>query len=180
MEEKKLQLRRDRDGIVQYPPFSLPRWRWPWITDPFRLSPLAGIDYRPVKHELAPSGGDGQLAQGQRQPAQARQAGVRGRGVRAGVDRVRPPGPRAVSESLANGVNLNNEKPTRQGAALRPAARAEVHRETGELYVADAYHGTVVVGQSGVAKTLAREAGGSRFPVQRTDLVFPQEGSVLH
>lgn len=55
MEEKKLQLRRGRDGIVQYPHLFFAALALALVvTDPFRLSPLAGIDYRPVKHELAP------------------------------------------------------------------------------------------------------------------------------
>ena len=58
MEEKrKLQWRRGRDGIVQYPHLFFAALALALVVaDPFRLSPLAGVDYRPVKHELAPYG----------------------------------------------------------------------------------------------------------------------------
>ena len=56
MEEKrKLQWRRGRDGIVQYPHLFFAALALALVVaDPFGLSPLAGVDYRPVKHELAP------------------------------------------------------------------------------------------------------------------------------
>jgi hypothetical protein len=55
MEEKKLQLRRGRDGSVQYPNLFFAALALALvIADPFRLSSLAGIDFRPVKHELTP------------------------------------------------------------------------------------------------------------------------------
>ena len=58
MEEKrKLQCRRGRDGIVQYPHLFFAALALALVVaDPFGLSPLAGVDYRPVKHELAPYG----------------------------------------------------------------------------------------------------------------------------
>lgn len=58
MEEKrKLQWRRGRDGIVQYPHLFFAALALALlVADPFGLSPLAEVDYRPVKHELAPYG----------------------------------------------------------------------------------------------------------------------------
>jgi hypothetical protein len=58
MEEKrKLQWRRGRDGIVQCPHLFFAALALALVVaDPFRLSPLVGVDYRPVKHELAPYG----------------------------------------------------------------------------------------------------------------------------
>jgi len=53
------------------------------------------------------------------------------------------------------------------------------HRETGELYVADAYYGLMVIGQSGgVASSIAREADGDliRFA---NDLDVHRNGSVF-
>lgn len=56
-EKKKLQWRRGRDGIVQYPHLFFAALALALVvSDPFGLSPLAGVDYRPVKHELAPYG----------------------------------------------------------------------------------------------------------------------------
>ncbi|KAL5210136.1 hypothetical protein ABZP36_005759 [Zizania latifolia] len=54
-EKKKPRVHGGRDGIVQYPRLFFAALALALlVTDPFRLGPLAGIDYRPVKHELAP------------------------------------------------------------------------------------------------------------------------------
>lgn len=53
------------------------------------------------------------------------------------------------------------------------------HKETGELYVADAYHGVMVVAQTGgVATSLAREAGGEPI-LFANDLDIHRNGSVF-
>ena len=55
MEEKKPQRQRGRDVIVQYPHLFFAALALALVvTDPFHLGPLAEVDYRPVKHELAP------------------------------------------------------------------------------------------------------------------------------
>lgn len=53
------------------------------------------------------------------------------------------------------------------------------HRETGELFIADAYYGLMAVGESGgVATSLAREAGGD--PVHfANDLDIHMNGSIF-
>lgn len=91
---------------------STERARWhPAVSAPFLRGAGAGpaphrpVPPRPARRGGLPAGearagavprGDGAVAAGQRQPAQARQAGVRRRGVRAGVHRVRPPRPRPL------------------------------------------------------------------------------------
>jgi hypothetical protein len=56
MEEKKQRKGGGRDGgLVQYPHLFFAALALALLfMDPFHLGPLAGIDYRPVKHELAP------------------------------------------------------------------------------------------------------------------------------
>lgn len=58
MEEKKKPRRqRDGGGILQYPHLFFAALALALLVmDPFHLGPLAGIDYRPVRHELAPYG----------------------------------------------------------------------------------------------------------------------------
>ncbi|GJN08373.1 hypothetical protein PR202_ga26284 [Eleusine coracana subsp. coracana] len=210
MEEKKLQLRRGRDGIVQYPHLFFAALALALvITDPFRLSPLAGIDYRPVKHELAPyrevmgswpRDNASRLRRGRlefvgevfgpesiefdrqgRGPYAGLADGrvVRWMGEKAGWETFGVMNPDWSAKVCANGVNsTTRNQHDKEQLCGRPLG-LRFHRETGELYVADAYHGLMVVGQSGgVAKSLAREAGGEPI-LFANDLDIHRNGSVF-
>jgi sugar lactone lactonase YvrE len=79
----------------------------------------------------------------------------------------------------ANGVNSTTaNQHDKEQFCGRPLG-LRFHKETGKLYVADAYHGLMVVGQSGgVATSLAREAGGAPI-LFANDLGIHRNGSVF-
>ncbi|KAJ1297841.1 hypothetical protein BS78_01G408500 [Paspalum vaginatum] len=211
MEEKrKLGWRQGRDGIVQCPHLFFAALALALVVaDPFRLSPLAGVDYRPVRHELAPYGevmgrwprdNASRLRRGRlefvgevfgpesiefdregRGPYAGLADGrvVRWMGEEAGWETFAVMNPDWSERACANGVNSTTRKQHEKEEFCGRPLGLRFHRETGELYVADAYYGLMVVGQSGgVATSLAREAGGD--PVLfANDLDVHSNGSVF-
>ncbi|RLN15965.1 protein STRICTOSIDINE SYNTHASE-LIKE 13 [Panicum miliaceum] len=211
MEEKrKLQWRRGRDGIVQYPHLFFAALALALVVaDPFRLSPLAGVDYRPVKHELAPYGevmgswprdNASRLRRGRlefvgevfgpesiefdgegRGPYAGLADGrvVRWMGEEAGWETFAVMNPCWSEKVCANGANSTTRKQHDKEEFCGRPLGLRFHKETGELYVADAYYGLMAVARSGgVATSLAREAGGD--PIRfANDLDVHRNGSVF-
>jgi len=82
-------------------------------------------------------------------------------------------------EVCANGVNSTTRKQHEKEEFCGRPLGLRFHRETGELYVADAYYGLMVIGQSGgVASSIAREADGDRIRFAN-DLDVHRNGSVF-
>ncbi|KAG8096670.1 hypothetical protein GUJ93_ZPchr0013g34545 [Zizania palustris] len=215
MEEKKTKkkpprVHGGREGIVQYPHLFFAALALALlVTDPFRLSPLAGIDYRPVKHELAPyrevmarwPRDDGsRLRLGRlefvgevfgpesiefdrygRGPYAGLADGrvVRWTGEETGWETFAVMSPDWSEKVCANGVESTTKKQHEKEQQCGRPLGLRFHRETGELYVADAYYGLMSVGPGGgVATSLATEAGGS--PINfANDLDVHRNGSVF-
>ncbi|AQL07828.1 strictosidine synthase [Zea mays] len=210
MEKRNLQWRRGRDGIVQYPHLFFAALALALlVADPFGLSPLAEVDYRPVKHELAPYGevmgswprdNASRLRRGRlefvgevfgpesiefdlqgRGPYAGLADGrvVRWMGEEAGWETFAVMNPDWSEEVCANGVNSTTRKQHEKEEFCGRPLGLRFHGETGELYVADAYYGLMVVGQSGgVASSVAREADGD--PIRfANDLDVHRNGSVF-
>ncbi|XP_006649792.1 protein STRICTOSIDINE SYNTHASE-LIKE 13 [Oryza brachyantha] len=213
MEEKKKQqqrLQRGRDGLVQYPRLFFAALALALlVTDPFHLGPLAGVDYRPVKHELAPyrevmarwpRDNGSRLRLGRlefvgevfgpesiefdrhgRGPYAGLADGrvVRWMGEETGWETFAVTSPGWSEQVCANGVESTTKK---QHEVERQCGRPlglRFHRDTGELYVADAYYGLMAVGPNGgVATSVARQVGGN--PINfANDLDIHRNGSVF-
>ncbi|KAM3314344.1 hypothetical protein ACQJBY_033276 [Aegilops geniculata] len=212
MEEKKprRQGAAVRDGIVQYPHLFIAALALALVLmDPFHLGPLAGIDYRPVKHELAPyrevmqrwpRDNGSRLRLGRlefvnevfgpesiefdrqgRGPYAGLADGrvVRWMGDKAGWETFAVMNPDWSEKVCANGVESTTKKQHGKEKWCGRPLGLRFHRETGELFIADAYYGLMAVGErGGVATSLAREAGGD--PVHfANDLDIHMNGSIF-
>uniref|UniRef100_A0A1D1YL81 Adipocyte plasma membrane-associated protein n=1 Tax=Anthurium amnicola TaxID=1678845 RepID=A0A1D1YL81_9ARAE len=177
--------------------------------DPFHLGPMGGHDYRPVRHDIAPYARvmarwprdpRSRLRSAQREFAgqvfgpESLEFDLDGRGPYAGLADgrvVRWTGAATGWETFAvvtanwsesecaNGVEATTAKQHgKEGLCGRPLG-LRFDRRTGELYIADAYHGLMVVGRGGgVATPLATHAQG--MPVRfANDLDVHGNGSVF-
>uniref|UniRef100_A0A0D9VS85 Strictosidine synthase conserved region domain-containing protein n=1 Tax=Leersia perrieri TaxID=77586 RepID=A0A0D9VS85_9ORYZ len=212
MEEKKKEtrLQRGRDGIVQYPHLFFAALALALlVTDPFHLGPLAGVDYRPVSHDIAPyrevmarwPRDDGsRLRHGRlefvgevfgpesiefdrlgRGPYAGLADGrvVRWMGDDAGWETFAVMTPDWSEKVCANGVNSTTKKQHGMERRCGRPLGLRFHRETGELYVADSYYGLMSVGQNGGVATSLAREAGGNPINFANDLDIHRNGSVF-
>ncbi|KAI0499579.1 hypothetical protein KFK09_017785 [Dendrobium nobile] len=147
--------------------------------DPFHLGPLAGIDYRPVSHSIAPydevmgrwpADGDNRLSSGKLEFSgqlfgpESIEFDPSGRGPYAGLADgrvVRWMGEAVGWETFAlvsrnwsekvcaNGVNSTTEKQHAKEEQCGRPLGLRFNKKTGDLYIADAYYGLMAVGPEG-------------------------------
>ncbi|MQM07320.1 hypothetical protein Taro_040162 [Colocasia esculenta] len=177
--------------------------------DPFRLGPLGRHDYRPVKHYPAPyrevmagwpRDHRSRLRMGRREFAgdvdgpESLEFDLEGRGPYTGLADgrvVRWMGEGAgwetfalvtanwSEEACANGVNSTKAKQHGDEELCGRPLGLRFDRSTGDLYIADAYRGLMVVGRDGgVATPLATHAQGERI-LFANDLDLHGNGSIF-
>lgn len=177
--------------------------------DPFHLGPLAGKDYLPVSHRIAPYDevmgrwpvdGDDRLSSGELEFSgqlfgpESIEFDPLGRGPYAGLADgrvVRWMGEGVGWETFAlvsgnwsekvcaNGVDSTTAKQhEKEGLCGRPLG-LRFEKKTGELYIADAYYGLMVVGPNGgLAVSLSNRAEGKPI-LFANDLDIHKNGSVF-
>ncbi|XP_072957687.1 protein STRICTOSIDINE SYNTHASE-LIKE 13 [Typha angustifolia] len=177
--------------------------------DPFRLGPLGGIDYQPVKHEIAPykkvmqewpRDNRSRLRLGKlefvdeifgpesiefdregRGPYAGLADGrvVRWTGESIGWETFALVNPNWSEKICANGVESTTPKQHPKEKWCGRPLGLRFNRDTGELYIADAYHGLMVVGPNGgVATPLTTSADGSPI-LFANDLDVHSNGSIF-
>ncbi|EAY89345.1 hypothetical protein OsI_10849 [Oryza sativa Indica Group] len=213
MEEKKQQQQRPqrgRDGILQYPHLFFAALALALLlTDPFHLGPLAGVDYRPVRHELAPyrevmarwpRDNGSRLRHGRlefvgevfgpesiefdrhgRGPYAGLADGrvVRWMGEDAGWETFAVMSPDWSEKVCANGVESTTKKQHEMERRCGRPLGLRFHGETGELYVADAYYGLMSVGPNGGVATSLAREVGGSPVNFANDLDIHRNGSVF-
>ncbi|KAL0912862.1 hypothetical protein M5K25_016276 [Dendrobium thyrsiflorum] len=153
--------------------------------DPFHLGPLAGIDYRPVSHSIAPynevmgrwpADGENRLSSGKLEFS----------GQLFGPESIEfDPSGRGPYAGLADGrvVRWMGEAVGWETFALeeqcgRPLG-LRFDKKTGDLYIADAYYGLMVVGpEGGLAVSLANTVEGKPI-LFANDLDIHKNGSLF-
>ncbi|OAY73688.1 Protein STRICTOSIDINE SYNTHASE-LIKE 13 [Ananas comosus] len=177
--------------------------------DPFHLGPLGGVDYRPVRHDITPYSkvmdhwprdNRSRLRLGRlefvdevfgpesiefdpvgRGPYAGLADGrvVRWLGESVGWETFAVVNPNWTEKMCANGVDSTTPKQHPKEKWCGRPLGLRFNRETGELYIADAYYGLMVVGpDGGVATSVATYAEGSPI-LFANDLDVHRNGSIF-
>ncbi|ERN09486.1 protein STRICTOSIDINE SYNTHASE-LIKE 13 [Amborella trichopoda] len=179
------------------------------VLNPFHLGPLGGHDFRPVRHNIAPyrevmanwpKDNQSRLRFGKREfvnevyGPESIDFDLEGRGPYTGLADGRvvrwmgdglgwetfalvTPG---WSESLcANGIHSTTSKQSKHEHRCGRPLGLRFNRKSGDLYIADAYHGLMMVGpQGGIATPLATHAEGEPI-LFANDLDIHRNGSIF-
>ncbi|KAJ4968704.1 hypothetical protein NE237_015405 [Protea cynaroides] len=179
------------------------------LMDPFKVGPLGSHDFRPVKHNVAPYGkvmknwprdnrsrlGFGKLefvnevygpeslefdlnGQG---PYTGLADGriVRWMGDSVGWETFALVTPNWSEKLCANGIHSTASKQSKLEHKCGRPLGLRFHRETGNLYIADAYYGIMVVGpEGGIATPLATHVEGKPI-LFANDLDIHRNGSIF-
>ncbi|PKA48097.1 strictosidine synthase [Apostasia shenzhenica] len=179
------------------------------FVDPFRLGPLAGHDFRPVKREIAPydevmnrwpADGENRIRSGRlefvdqvfgpesiefdrhgRGPYAGLADGrvVRWMGEDVGWETFAVVTPNWSERVCANGADSTTTKQHKKEQLCGRPLGLRFHKNSGDLYIADAYFGLMLVGEDGgVATPLATQAQG-RPILFANDLDIHENGSVF-
>ncbi|XP_059655218.1 protein STRICTOSIDINE SYNTHASE-LIKE 13 [Cornus florida] len=179
------------------------------VMDPFKMSPIGGIDFRPVKNDIAPykqvmenwpRDNQSRLGQGNLEfedevfGPESLEFDIRGRGPYSGLADgriVRWMGEdggwetfavvtRNWSEKLcAKGKDSSTAKQWKHEAKCGRPLGLRFDRVSGDLYIADAYYGLLVVGpEGGVATPLATHVEGKPI-LFANDLDIHKNGSIF-
>lgn len=179
------------------------------VMDPFELSPVGGIDFRPVKNDVAPykqvmeswpRDNRSRLGQGNLEfkdeifGPESLEFDIWGRGPYAGLADgrvVRWMGKDVGWETFALVTRNWSEKQCAKGkdSTTGKQWKVEPHcgrplglrfdKQTGNLYIADAYYGLLVVGpEGGIASPLSTQVGGEPI-LFANDLDIHKNGSIF-
>ncbi|KAG5560916.1 hypothetical protein RHGRI_004073 [Rhododendron griersonianum] len=181
------------------------------IMDPFQMGPVGGHDFRPVKHDIAPykevmetwpTDNRSRLGSGTLEfvdqvfGPESLEFDSNGRGPYAGLADgrvVRWMGEaggwetfalvtRNWSEKLcAKGVDSSTSKQWKVEPQCGRPLGLRFDKKTGDLYIADAYYGLLVVGaEGGIATSLATHVEGEKRPIFfANDLDIHNNGSIF-
>ncbi|XP_031477253.1 protein STRICTOSIDINE SYNTHASE-LIKE 13 [Nymphaea colorata] len=179
------------------------------FTDPLHIGPLGGHNFKPVQHTIAPYAevmaswprdNLSRLRLGKRQfvnevyGPESLEFDLQGRGPYTGLADgrvVRWMGDSAGWETFAlvspnwsesvcaNGIYSTTHKQFKHEEQCGRPLGLRFDRQTGDLYIADAYHGLLVVGPNGgIATPLAPQVGGRRI-LFANDLDIHKNGSIF-